>query len=218
MWRLRPEALQDPPFRAELGEQLVQYFEVNEGTATNAIVEWESYKVATRGFCMGKTVGIRRELEKRLRKVEDQLRTLEKEMVLDSSKRKNWEECKSEHSELIERLRCHDHQKYLTRAHSEEGRAGRMLARLVQREDRGDPITSIILKDGSMRYSQAAINEAFMDYYKELYSAPRQRAEEMYDGYLDRIQLQQLTAEDSTELGGAYYSRGGWKDNQGFGK
>ena len=150
---------------------------------------------------MGKTVGIRRELETTITKAEDQIQSLEKETVLDIDRRKMLEESKSKHSDLVEGLRCHDYQRYLTRAHSEEGRAGRMLAGLVRREDRGDPITSVILKDGSIGYSQKTINEAFVEYYRGLYGASQQLADEVYDGYFDRIQLQQLSGEESAELG-----------------
>ena len=37
--------------------------------------------------------------------------------------------------------------------------------------------------------------------YSELYGAPRQLADEVYDGYLNKIQLQQCSAEESAELG-----------------
>ena len=106
-----------------------------------------------------------------------------------AAKERTWRSVELNIQKLIEKLRCHDHQTYMTRAHGEEGKAGRMLARLVQKEDRGNPITSVILKDGTIGHSQKSINKAFTDYYKELYGSPRQLAEEVYEGYLDRIQL-----------------------------
>ena len=129
-WRLQPAVLTDPVFKDQLETHITEYFENNDGTASNTLVEWEAFKVVTRGFCMGKTVGIRRELEKGLTKTEDQIRALEIEIVADNEKRKELEKLKSKHSDLLEGLRCHDHQRYLIRTHSEEGRAGRMLAGL----------------------------------------------------------------------------------------
>ena len=77
-----------------------------------------------------------------------------------------------------------------------------MLARLVQAEAKGNPITSIELQDGSIGYTSKAINEAFLSCYRELYKAPIQLAEEVYDIYLDRMQLPQLPREERLELGG----------------
>ena len=151
---------------------------------------------------MGKAVGIRRELEHTLTRMESKLRELEKEMVADGTKRQELEECKSEYTALIEKLRCHNHHLYITHTHSEEGKAGKLLAQMVQREQRGEPITKITLENGVMGYSQAEINGAFMDYYRELYEAPRQWNEDDYEEYLNDIELQQLDAEEGTELGG----------------
>ena len=54
---------------------------------------------------------------------------------------------------------------------------------------------AIRTRTGEIVNTQVKINEVFTDYYRELYAAPRQWAE-------DRIQLQQLSAEDNIELGG----------------
>ena len=90
----------------------------------------------------------------------------------------------------------------MARTHDEEGRARRMLARLVMAEDRGRPITNIRLQDGSLGYTQSAINGAFLRYYQELYGPQRQLAEEVYEGYLSRLQLPRLQREESEMLGG----------------
>ena len=108
-WRLQPNSLTDPVFKDQLKTHIIDYFVTNEGTATNAITEWETFKVMIRGFCMGKTVGLRRELERTLDNTEHQIRLLEKEVVLDHAKRKNLESCRTEHSELIEKLRFHNY-------------------------------------------------------------------------------------------------------------
>ena len=71
--------LTDPAFRDSLGTHISEYFRLNEGTASSTIAEWEAFKVVTRGFCIGKTIGIRKELERELNNVEGHLRSIEKE-------------------------------------------------------------------------------------------------------------------------------------------
>ena len=65
-WRLQPSALTDPIFSEAVVTHIVEYFNINEGTSSGAINEWEAFKVVLRGFCMGKAVGIKKELEKAL--------------------------------------------------------------------------------------------------------------------------------------------------------
>ena len=177
-WRLQPATLADPVFRDSLETHIIEYFEANEGTAVNTIVEWEAFKAVTRGICIGKTVGIRRQIEIKLIKMENQLKELQTEMVTNGDKKLELEECKSEYSILIEKLRCHNHQQYILCAHNEEGKAGRVLAQLVRRENRGDPITNDILEDGTLGHTQAKINGAFTDYYRDLCAAPSHWDEE----------------------------------------
>ena len=38
-WRLRPEALLDSLFKVEIKTQIQNYFEANEGTASNKLIE-----------------------------------------------------------------------------------------------------------------------------------------------------------------------------------
>ena len=83
---------------------------------------------------MGKAMGIRKELEARLEATEKRLKELEIGVVQNNSPKEELAECQKTYMEVIERLRCHDYQKYITKTHNEGGRAGRLLARLVKPE------------------------------------------------------------------------------------
>ena len=73
LWRFSPVTLEDAPFREELREAIVRYFEDNKGKASDCTVEWEALKVVIRGHCIEKTVGIRKELKKELLGAENKL-------------------------------------------------------------------------------------------------------------------------------------------------
>lgn len=60
VWRLRPEALDDPVFRDEVGTGITQYFLENEGTASTTAMEWDAFKVVVRGICITNMVGVRK--------------------------------------------------------------------------------------------------------------------------------------------------------------
>ena len=49
-------------------------------------MEWEAFKVVIQGFCLSKTIGIRRELEKQLGDIENRMRTLELAWIEDRNR------------------------------------------------------------------------------------------------------------------------------------
>ena len=201
-WRFQPVMLEDQAFREDLAAHILEYFELNDKSTSSRIMEWEAFKVVLRGFCMSKTVGLRRELDAQLLSMEDRIRKLEGTTIQDDSTREAMREAKELYTSLVERLRCHDYKKYISRTHCEEGKANRMLARMITPEIGGSPITMLKTKEGVTVYTQEAINDTFYQYYQDLYKAPRELAAEVYDIYLDRVRLTQLPAKHREELGG----------------
>ena len=73
LWRLRSEALQDPPFRAAIREQLEQYFELNGEPTEFRRNEWDAMKVVVRGQCMKTVWGVKTALLKEVTDLEARL-------------------------------------------------------------------------------------------------------------------------------------------------
>mgnify|MGYP002804708898 CR=1 FL=1 len=70
-------------FRESLKTHILELFESKQGTASGAMIEWEAFKVVMQGFCRGKTVRIKWELEKGMDRIENQMRKLEKDVIQD---------------------------------------------------------------------------------------------------------------------------------------
>ncbi|KAJ1132607.1 hypothetical protein NDU88_010914 [Pleurodeles waltl] len=77
-----------------------------------------------------------------------------------------------------------------------------MLAWLVRSGGQGEPITCVLDGEGSRKLSPAQINNAFREYYMQLYGKPSDLRTESFDEYLQQIPLPTLSAEDKEALGG----------------
>ena len=83
---LWPEAWLDPPFKAEINTQIQSYFEINDGTASNKLIEWDAMQVVIRGHCLKSTWEVKSSLNKDIKNLEEQLRIIEIEAIRDPSR------------------------------------------------------------------------------------------------------------------------------------
>ncbi|KAJ1161423.1 hypothetical protein NDU88_001909, partial [Pleurodeles waltl] len=66
MWKLRPELLGDLEYKSDMRTALDGYFSVNSSTTRTLGIEWEALMVVIRGKRIGKSYGIRKEIEQEL--------------------------------------------------------------------------------------------------------------------------------------------------------
>ena len=76
-WRLQCAALEDAVYRTTIQEAIDTYFNTNTGTASNALIEWDAFKVYIRGICIKTTTGVRATLRSQLHTLEQRLKELE---------------------------------------------------------------------------------------------------------------------------------------------
>ncbi|KAJ1082153.1 hypothetical protein NDU88_002323 [Pleurodeles waltl] len=79
------------------------------------------------GHCMGQAVGIKQDLERDLRLFGDALLDLDNAQGTDPTALPRLLEIHKKFDVVLERLRCHNHTRYMNRVHEEEGKAGSLL-------------------------------------------------------------------------------------------
>ncbi|KAJ1170993.1 hypothetical protein NDU88_002864 [Pleurodeles waltl] len=201
-WRLSPTALEDPAYRDTLRQHLTDHIQFNSGSTTSRSTEWEALKVATRGFCLGQSAGVRRTPERELTKLEKIIHEGELNQGAGTLVNEKYNQAKRDHSQIEEQLRCHSTQKYFASLQSEEGRSGKMLAWLVRPGGEAEPITNVLDKEGTCRSRPGPVNDAFKEYYTFLYGKPAEISTEVFDNYLQHIPITNLMAEDRDRQGG----------------
>ncbi|KAJ1203575.1 hypothetical protein NDU88_007360 [Pleurodeles waltl] len=145
-WRLHPAALEDYVYRTALLQRLTEYLTLNPGSASSRGIKWEALKVVVRGHCLGQTVGIRRNLERDVSHLEDDLHSCDNDLDGSPEAQAKLLELREKYSLALQRLRCHDYKTYMAKVHDEEGKTGRLLAWLISPETGATPITRLMTK------------------------------------------------------------------------
>ncbi|KAJ1136101.1 hypothetical protein NDU88_002519 [Pleurodeles waltl] len=200
MWRLQVEALHDPAFIDALRTALKQYWESNTGTTNLRATEWDAHKVVIRGHCISTTWGVRRTLHAEVSKLEEKLRALENAVACNVTPYSALRETRAEHAKADATLRLHDHKHHMARLQAEGDRSGRLLAWLLREDRRCPPIGSIITGVGAIATTQVNINDAFREYYTQLYTKSTSCTIQQLESFLADSPLPQLTNTDRESL------------------
>ena len=165
LWRLQKEALEDSVFREDLRGEIRNYLGENWNTTETRATEWEALKVVVRGHCIGKSVQIRRMLDKELVEIEDKMR-IEELKLGEMDDPEELTGLKTQYNKVLEQVRCHNYKQYISKAHEMEGRASKLLAGLANPEQRGVPLLKMQATGGTLVSTQEEINDVFRDYYR----------------------------------------------------
>lgn len=60
-WKLKPQLLEDGPFRAAMATTINKYMTENWNTASTVLIDWDAFKTVVRGAATGQIVGARQE-------------------------------------------------------------------------------------------------------------------------------------------------------------
>ncbi|KAJ1173261.1 hypothetical protein NDU88_005098 [Pleurodeles waltl] len=199
-WRLQVEALQDPAFTDTLRTKLKQYWELNTGTTNLRAVEWDAHKVVIRGYCISTTWGLRRTLHAEVSKLEKKLRALENAVARNEAPYTSLKDARAEYATADATLRLHDYKYHVTRLQAEGDKSGRLLAWLLREERQCPPIGAIGLGAGALATTQEKINDAFREYYTQLYTTRTSCTSQQLRSFLADSSLPQLTHTDRETL------------------
>ena len=192
--------LEDVPTKELLGTTITDYLSHNTDTASSSLIEWEALKVVVRGACIHNSIGAKHALVREIQQVEESLLELEMAAVSDSTKVPRLQEACTQHTLLLDRLRCLDVKAYIEREHREGNKSGWLLAWLARTDHAIAPILSIVDIDGSLKDTQEQINGLFQKYYSNLYSCKSQINLPSLRDFLDRVVLPQFLADLIEEL------------------
>lgn len=202
-------------FRDAISTAITHYFRENAHTASTRQLEWDAFKTVIRGTAISWRAGVRSSIVKRLAEVEDCMGRLEQEAVTSEAHKKELQEAQITHAELLEELRTVDYRLYIQKQHAEADRAGPLLARIIKDMPVSTPVTQINTPDGDIARTQLAINNAFKQYYTDLYKAPEECGEEAYDSFFEELQFQQLEEIPQGRAGKAHNTGGDMCSDQG---
>lgn len=201
-WRLQAGWLQDPSFKEFLGKQIDFYFETNT-SETSACVRWEAFKAFIRGqiigFCSHKSKQSRQDIKQLEKRISELEKTIYQNRVAN----------KDEHNKLL-LLRAQYNEKSAAKAaakimklkqnYYEQGdKAGKLLAWQIKKMQEQRAIIKIETPSENIT-DPLKINEAFRDYYKNLYSPDISPNNDLRTQFLEDLELPQILEEDQMNL------------------
>lgn len=201
-WRLQAGWLQDPSFVEFLGKQIDLYFEINT-SETSACIRWEAFKAYIRGQIIGYCSSKSKQARKDTKQLEKQISELERTIY------QNRVANKDEHDRLL-LLRAQYNEKSAVKAAAkinklkqnfyEHGdKAGKLLAWQIKKRQEERAIVTIESPSGDI-IDPIKINEAFRDYYSNLYSPEISPQDELRTQFLGDLELPQISEEDHLNL------------------
>ncbi|KAJ1097560.1 hypothetical protein NDU88_002678, partial [Pleurodeles waltl] len=128
------------------------------------------------------------------------LRALENAVARNATPYTALKEMRAEHAKADATLRLHDHKHHVARLQSEGDRSGRLLAWLLREDRRCSPIGAIGTGAGAIATTQVKINDAFREYYTQLYTKSTSCTIQQLESFLADSPLPQLMHVDRDTL------------------
>lgn len=194
-WHFQHKWLQDENFVKNIGKQIDEFFEINT-TQTAAGIKWEAFKAFIRGHIISYTGSISKKAREERVQLEHKIKIIQEKVYAGSNPQ-------LENDLLI--LRAEYDKMSATRAASsllrlkqtfyEQGdKSGKLLAWQIKQLETKTPITSIIT-NGQVVVDPIEINDAFRDYYKELYDTKNEINLQTLNRFLDELPVPSIPNE-----------------------
>ena len=202
-WRLNTCQLQNENSCQFIRQQILDYWEINEGTVDDPGVVWDAFKAYLRGRLIQHSSFLKKQASDQLSKLEAEIKDLEREYA-DRGDQKllaNLSKAKFELNTIMQRkaefslFRCR--QKYY-----EQGeRAGKLLAQRVKQQQAQTLISAIQNEKGEILTDTIEINNAFQLFYQNLYTSQDSWDRSEFQNFLSRATLPALTELARERLG-----------------
>lgn len=192
--------MQDEEFVKYIGEQIEEFFEHNT-TQTSACIKWEAFKAFLRGHIISYTGSKSKKACEERVKLEHKITTLQEKVYEKSDPQME--------SELLILRAEYDNMSASRAASSllrlrqsffEQGdKSGKLLAWQIRQLETKTSITTIV-SNGEDIVDPIEINDAFRDYYKELYDSKNEINAQNLNNFLDELSIPNLPNEDKKDL------------------
>lgn len=203
LWRLNTGLLNNETFKTEMRDKLKTYLEYNDNGEVNPVILWDAAKAYIRGEIIAKSTSLKKEKAKTLLDLQDQLKKLEqahsvnKDPIILEQMRPVKQELDKLYSEEIEKKL-----RYMKQRYYEAGpKASKLLAWRLRKEQAEntihkirDPLTNKIIA------RLEGIQEAFVSYYKSLYTQPDKADALITQNFLDSLDLPSIGEDQNEKL------------------
>uniref|UniRef100_A0A3P8RLF1 Reverse transcriptase domain-containing protein n=1 Tax=Amphiprion percula TaxID=161767 RepID=A0A3P8RLF1_AMPPE len=203
-WRLNTSLLQNETSSKLLKQEIFEYWDQNEGTASNPGLEWDAFKAYLRGRLIQHCSFLKKQSIRRLQELEREIKDLEKiyahqpNLMILSHLSKLKFELNSILQKKVEFALFQCKQRYYEQGEA----AGKFLAQRVKQQYSCNLIPAVENEEGTLVTDTGEINETFKLFYKKLYTSQCNIDQDDIDHFLSRVHLPSLSIEEQRDIGG----------------
>uniref|UniRef100_A0A3P8RWR8 Reverse transcriptase domain-containing protein n=1 Tax=Amphiprion percula TaxID=161767 RepID=A0A3P8RWR8_AMPPE len=203
-WRLNTSLLQNETSSKFLKQEIFEYWDQNEGTASNPGLEWDAFKAYLRGRLIQHCSFLKKQSIRRLQELEREIKDLEKiyahqpNLMILSHLSKLKFELNSILQKKVEFALFQCKQRYYEQGEA----AGKFLAQRVKQQYSCNLIPAVENEEGTLVTDTGEINETFKLFYKKLYTSQCNTDQDDIDHFLSRVHLPSLSIEEQRDIGG----------------
>lgn len=202
-WRLDPQLLSDPAFKAYLSREIKTFFDINNTPNISPSLLWETFKAYLRG-CVISFKGQRNKQNKiMLQEIEKELHQLDNENATSpsSNTHKKILKLRYKYNQIISQ-RLSTKFMYIKQRYFEFGdKPHKLLARQLRKIENDRSIHKIKSDSGVPLTLPKDINDRFKQFYEKLYSSKNNEDPACIEAFLNKCNLPILTQEDRDFLG-----------------
>lgn len=201
-WRLPAHSLMVTAFKAEVRDEILNYFETNKASVDSSSTLWEAFKVVIRGVCISKQSGVLKSLRSTLSTLEHDIQSCE-QRYYTTGDITNLAEIRTKLTDFQEAAEAEV--KYLgtytkARQYGEGDRPGRTLANTLKHRSPSTYITELKGDNLEPIRGQEATLAYLTSFYSTLYSATQNLTHPDLAFYLQSIALLWLDNDDRAYL------------------
>ena len=163
-WHLPPRALHDPLLKADIQNEILNFFAINERSVGSPGVLWEAFKAYIRGICVAKQLRLLQDKRARLAWLEADIRTLES-IFYEHGRSERLAQIRQklgDYNETAESEVYYLYAESTMRRYGEYNRAGRTLALMTRALAADACIMELTDVQGSIACSTVDITEAMV--------------------------------------------------------
>uniref|UniRef100_A0A3P9KVM4 Reverse transcriptase domain-containing protein n=1 Tax=Oryzias latipes TaxID=8090 RepID=A0A3P9KVM4_ORYLA len=203
-WRLNVSLLNNPKVVNDIKQEWKNYLENNDNGETSLTILWEAAKAVLRGKIIAISSKIKKDREKKQKKLEKDIMDLQREhqQTNDKNTLKSLNHCRQTYNDLLTN-KAEGALRFANQRYYESGnRASRLLAFQLRKAQANRSVAKILNPSSKKVVSHPKdVAEAFSAYYEKLYDSPDiANREEKIKAFLEKIKMPKLTKTQAETL------------------
>uniref|UniRef100_A0A3B3I4T3 Reverse transcriptase domain-containing protein n=1 Tax=Oryzias latipes TaxID=8090 RepID=A0A3B3I4T3_ORYLA len=201
-WRFNTSLLKDQEFIEFFKKEWATFLEFNDTSEISPSILWEAAKAVMRGKIISYSTHKKRKEKADLLELGNKIKTLETAYAASAQEHilGDLKNLKLQLNDIINKQTQFQIQRLRLERYENSNKSGKFLANQLKINKEKSTITSIMDQTGNVTHDPVKINNAFKDFYQNLYTPQINPSEQSINSFLNNINLPKLNEDQITNL------------------